>query len=210
MYWQAMIAALGLAGLILAEGNGWAAQPPTVSIQKLEALPIQVPAPYDTSADAESQLKTALTKAKSQGKRVLVDMGGNWCPDCVILSNIMRLPEVAPFIAAHYEVVLVDVGRFNKNMEIQSVSVWMSGLRALRPYWSWIPTASCSMPVILPSLTPREPCSHRRLWTGSRNGQGEPHSQRTEAEPKPLCFVRNELIGRSVAIAPTYRRAMRA
>ena len=118
MYWQAMIAALGLAGLILAEGNGWAAQPPTVSIQKLEALPIQVPAPYDTSADAESQLKTALTKAKSEGKRVLVDMGGNWCPDCVILSNIMRLPEVAPFIAAHYEVVLVDVGRFNKNMKI--------------------------------------------------------------------------------------------
>ena len=45
-------------------------------------------------------------------------MGGNWCPDCVILSNIMRLPEVAPFIAAHYEVVLVDVGRFNKNMKI--------------------------------------------------------------------------------------------
>jgi hypothetical protein len=48
----------------------------------------------------------------------LIDLGGNWCPDCVILTNVMRLPEVAPFIAAHYEIVLVDMGRFNKNMQI--------------------------------------------------------------------------------------------
>lgn len=115
---QAMIAALGVASLLVAETKGWAAQPPTVGIQKLEALPIQVPAPYDTSADAESQLKTALAKAKSEGKRVLIDMGGNWCPDCVILSNVMLLPEVSSFVSAHYEVVLVDMGRFNKNMQI--------------------------------------------------------------------------------------------
>jgi len=118
MYRQAMIAALGLAGVMLGVSYSKAAQPPTVSIRKLEALPIQVPAPYDTSADAENQVKAALAKAKSEGKRVLIDMGGNWCPDCVILSNVMRLPEVAPFIATHYEVVLVDMGRFNKNMQI--------------------------------------------------------------------------------------------
>jgi len=95
-----------------------AAQPPTVTLQKLEALPIEVPAPYDKSADADAQVNAALVKAKAEGKRVLIDMGGNWCPDCVILSNVMRLPEVAPFVAAHYEVVLVDMGRFNKNMQI--------------------------------------------------------------------------------------------
>jgi thiol-disulfide isomerase/thioredoxin len=118
MHSRATIVVLALASLVLAESGGSAAQPPAVSVQKLEALPIREPAPYDTSADAESQLKAALAKAKSEGKRVLVDMGGNWCPDCVILSNIMLLPEVAPFVNAHYEIVLVDMGRFNKNMQI--------------------------------------------------------------------------------------------
>lgn len=109
----------GLAVMLLGTGIAYSAvQPPTVSLQKLEALPIQVPAPYDTSADADAQVNAALAKAKAEGKRVLLDMGGNWCPDCVILSNIMRLPDVAPFIDAHYEVVLVDMGRFNKNMQI--------------------------------------------------------------------------------------------
>jgi hypothetical protein len=48
----------------------------------------------------------------------LIDLGGNWCPDCIILANVMRLPEVAPFVAANYEVVMVDVGRFNRNLQI--------------------------------------------------------------------------------------------
>jgi len=109
---------IGLVITLLGVAAAHAAQPPTVSLQKLEALPIEVPAPYDKSADADAQVNAALAKAKAEGKRVLLDMGGNWCPDCVILSNVMRLPEVAPFVAAHYEVVLVDMGRFNKNMQI--------------------------------------------------------------------------------------------
>jgi len=52
------------------------------------------------------------------GKRVLIDLGGNWCGDCVVLANIMALPQVQPFIAAHYEVVSVDVGRSSKNLQI--------------------------------------------------------------------------------------------
>lgn len=112
------LAGLGIVALIFATGAVHAAEPPKVSIQKLQALPIEVPAPYDTSANADAQVNAALAKVKAEGKRLLIDLGGNWCPDCVILSNVMRLPEIAPFIAAHYEVVLVDMGRFNKNMQI--------------------------------------------------------------------------------------------
>lgn len=95
-----------------------AATPPKVSLSKLEAIPIQVAAPYDNRANADEQVNIAIAKAHQSGKRVLLELGGNWCPDCVILTNMMLLPEVAPFIANHYEVVLVDVGRFNKNMQI--------------------------------------------------------------------------------------------
>jgi hypothetical protein len=48
----------------------------------------------------------------------LLDLGGNWCPDCIALANFMLLPEMKPFLAAHYEIALVDVGRFNRNLDI--------------------------------------------------------------------------------------------
>ena len=103
--------ALGIGGAI-------AATAPKISVANLDKLPIVVAKPYDTSADADAAVNAALAKARTSGKRVLIDLGGNWCPDCIILANIMRLPEVAPFISAHYEVVMVDVGRFNRNLQV--------------------------------------------------------------------------------------------
>jgi thiol-disulfide isomerase/thioredoxin len=49
---------------------------------------------------------------------VLIDLGGNWCPDCLILANLMRLASMKAFLSAHFEIVLVDVGRFDKNQDI--------------------------------------------------------------------------------------------
>jgi thiol-disulfide isomerase/thioredoxin len=49
---------------------------------------------------------------------VVIDFGGNWCPDCRILAGVMELPEVQPFVERHFEVVTVDVGRLDRNMEI--------------------------------------------------------------------------------------------
>ena len=95
-----------------------AAPAPRASISDLSLLPIRVMRPYDEKADADAAVAAAFARARRSGKRVLIDLGGNWCPDCIVLANIMRLPEVAPFLAAHYEVVAVDVGRFDKNLQI--------------------------------------------------------------------------------------------
>jgi hypothetical protein len=35
-----------------------------------------------------------------------------------VLAGVMRLPEVAAFVDAHYVVVAVDVGRMNRNLDI--------------------------------------------------------------------------------------------
>jgi hypothetical protein len=48
----------------------------------------------------------------------LIDLGGNWCVDCIVVANFVRLPEMRRFMATHYEEVLVDVGRFNRNLQI--------------------------------------------------------------------------------------------
>jgi thiol-disulfide isomerase/thioredoxin len=107
-----------VAGFFLAVGAASAAPAPKVALVSLNALPIVISNPYDTSADANADVNAAFARAQTSGKRVLIDLGGNWCPDCIILSNVMRLPEVAPFVEANYEVVMVDVGRFNRNLQI--------------------------------------------------------------------------------------------
>ena len=102
---------------ILATAAG-AAAAPRLGIASLAELPVVERTPYDTNADATAAVDAAFARAKQDGKRVLIDMGGNWCGDCIVLANIMQLPEMKPFVAAHFEVVTVDVGRFDKNLQI--------------------------------------------------------------------------------------------
>ena len=91
---------------------------PKLSITQSKDLPQPLPFPYDEKADATADVDAAFARARASGKRVLIDLGGNWCPDCRILSGVMDLPEVKPFIAGHFETVAVDVGRFNRNLHI--------------------------------------------------------------------------------------------
>ena len=77
-----------------------------------------LPLPYDVNANAQAQIDAALARAKSSGKRVLVDLGGNWCGDCRVFAGILELPAVKKFVDAHYEVVLVNVGRYDTNLDV--------------------------------------------------------------------------------------------
>ena len=74
--------------------------------------------PYDEKADAAKDLSVALKSARLNHKRVLVDFGANWCPDCIVLSKIFEEDSVKPFLESNFVVVKVDVGRFNKNLDI--------------------------------------------------------------------------------------------
>jgi thiol:disulfide interchange protein len=95
-----------------------AATAPKPSIANLQQLPVVTLQPYDEAANADVQVAAAFARAQKSHKRVLIDLGGNWCVDCLVLSNFVRLPEMRRFMAAHYEDVLVDVGRFNRNLQI--------------------------------------------------------------------------------------------
>jgi thiol-disulfide isomerase/thioredoxin len=95
-----------------------AAAAPKVSIAALVNLPVVERSPYDTNAHANASVDAAFARARRNGKRVLIDLGGNWCGDCLVLANLMQLPEMKRFLAAHFEIVSVDVGRFDKNLQI--------------------------------------------------------------------------------------------
>jgi thiol:disulfide interchange protein len=108
-----------LAALLAFATPAFAAKAPTVtSISMLEELQTPLPYPYDEKADANKVVDAALAKAKAEHKRAFIDLGGNWCGDCRVLAGLMELPEIRSFIEAHYVVAVVDVGRFNRNLQI--------------------------------------------------------------------------------------------
>jgi thiol-disulfide isomerase/thioredoxin len=76
------------------------------------------PAPYDLTVDANAAVDAAFARARKSHKRVLIDLGGNWCGDCRILAGVMDLPQMHRFLTAHFEIVEVNVGRFDTNLQI--------------------------------------------------------------------------------------------
>lgn len=94
-----------------------AAPAPTLAVASIDDLDVPDRV-YDADADAGRAVDAALARAKAEHKLVLIDLGGDWCADCRILSAVMALPAMRPFLAAHYEIVLVDVGRLNRNLAI--------------------------------------------------------------------------------------------
>ncbi|WP_372783990.1 thioredoxin family protein [Phenylobacterium sp.] len=94
------------------------APPPKIGIESFAELKTPLPYPYDEAANANRQVARARARAKASGKLLLIDLGGNWCGDCRILSATMDRPELKAFVDRHYQLVLVDVGRFDKNLQI--------------------------------------------------------------------------------------------
>jgi thiol-disulfide isomerase/thioredoxin len=74
--------------------------------------------PYDETADAHAQVDAAFAQAKRSGRTVLLDFGGNWCPDCRILAGVLQEPAVSSWMADKFVVVKIDIGRRTKNMDI--------------------------------------------------------------------------------------------
>ena len=74
--------------------------------------------PYNTTADAHKDIAAAQQRAKSSKKYVMVIFGANWCKDCVVLHKLLDEPATKAYVDAHFEIVSVDLGRFDKQMDI--------------------------------------------------------------------------------------------
>ena len=80
--------------------------------------PQQSALPYDESADPHRDLQAALADARKNNKRVLVVFGANWCTDCRALDREFHAGgKTADLVKARYDVVKIDVGRFDKNLD---------------------------------------------------------------------------------------------
>jgi thiol:disulfide interchange protein len=88
----------------------------TVSAVLASAPPTDKPPIYNESADAKVDVAAAVARAKQENKRVLLDIGANWCGWCYLLHDVFdKDKQVHPIINAEYEVVMIDMGRTGKN-----------------------------------------------------------------------------------------------
>lgn len=82
------------------------------------SVAIAAPLPYDETADAKADVKRTLAEAKKQDKPVLVIFGANWCEDCRALDKALHEGRNAQLVNREFKVVKVDVGRFDKNLDV--------------------------------------------------------------------------------------------
>jgi protein disulfide-isomerase len=73
--------------------------------------------PYNESANASADVQTALAAARADRNDVLLVFGANWCPDCRELDKALNGSSRA-LISGRFQVVKVDVGRFDKNLDL--------------------------------------------------------------------------------------------
>ena len=74
--------------------------------------------PYDEAADATAAVQAALAAAQADQQPVLIIFGANWCEDCRVLDAALKDGRNAEQIAREFKLVKVDVGNFNRNLDL--------------------------------------------------------------------------------------------
>jgi thiol:disulfide interchange protein len=106
---------------------------PTIAMKKflllfltlLVLLPAQaagnLPEKFDPARDAAADVATAVAMAQAQGKRVLVDVGGEWCSWCRLLDGFFAANADARKLRDdHYVWVKVNWSPDNRNETVLS------------------------------------------------------------------------------------------
>lgn len=95
-----------------------AATAPRLPITSFEQLAKPLPLPYDETANAKAVVAAARARARKAHKLLLIDLGGNWCLDCRLLTATIDVPVLKAFVDRHYGVVTVNIGRYDTNMDV--------------------------------------------------------------------------------------------
>jgi thioredoxin 1 len=73
---------------------------------------------YPPPEQAKADLAAALKTAAATHKRVLLDFGGNWCGDCIVLDNYLHDAKNQPILEANFVMVHINVGKFDANLDL--------------------------------------------------------------------------------------------
>ncbi len=73
---------------------------------------------YPPPDQAQADLKAALAQAAADHKHVILDFGGNWCPDCHALDGYFHDATNKPLLESGYVLVHVNIGHLDENVSM--------------------------------------------------------------------------------------------
>ncbi len=89
-----------------------------IALLACASLPAQQPDIYPPPEQAAADLAAALKQAATEQRRVILDFGGNWCPDCHVLDSYFHDASNKPILDANYVLVHINIGREDRNLDI--------------------------------------------------------------------------------------------
>ena len=91
-----------------------------ILLKDSDTLKLPLPLPYNGEEYSAEQINNFLDETLQQSKQPILIFGGNWCPDCRILDGTLQLPTIKKFMNKNYNIMHIDIGRYDKNMELIS------------------------------------------------------------------------------------------
>ena len=83
-----------------------------------EILEKPFPLPYERIDLNESDLRNFIDNTINNNQQPVVIFGANWCPDCRIFSGTMDIPKIEKHINEKFNVLYIDVLRYEINMDL--------------------------------------------------------------------------------------------
>lgn len=81
-----------------------------------EQDPLYEIAVYDPGRDPRADLADTIARARNEGKRIILEVGGEWCSWCHTLDQYLKdHPEVHDALAGSFVVMKVNFGPENEN-----------------------------------------------------------------------------------------------
>ena len=83
-----------------------------------DELEMPLPLPYDRVVYTINDLNKFIEETINSKKQPIIIFGANWCPDCRIFSGTINIPKIKSYIDNHFEILYVDVQRYEINMSL--------------------------------------------------------------------------------------------
>ena len=88
-----------------------------ISLTEKDEITLPLPLPYNGKVLTYEEVEGFIDKSIDEDKQPILVFGANWCPDCRIFSGTIEIPKVKNYIDEHFNLLYIDVMRYEINME---------------------------------------------------------------------------------------------
>ena len=89
-----------------------------IMLDENDKLITPLPLPYDGAIYSVKNLNKFMNETIAANKQPILMFGANWCPDCRIFAGTMNIPKIKAYIEEKFNVLYIDVKRYEINMHL--------------------------------------------------------------------------------------------